>query len=838
MNQLKRGLFIAVALLLLALPTLAQGSGSALIRFVHAIPGASAIDIYTDGQLTISALDYGNASNYVQLTPGAHHLAVKQNGSSTSLWEQDINPTANSASTLVASSAAQAAFTVYQDDLNALPLGKTRFTAIDAISDAGNLDILLADGRPVIPGLQYNQPYGTLDLPAMSYNLVVVPAGEAVGAALVTAQPYNLNTETYYVVLAYGTKAAPKAMLLSTPTMPSADGGYVRVANTIPGTPDFDVFINNTIIAPSLAFGSATDYLALPAGSYTVSARTPGGTSDLVTGSLTVANNQYQTELINGNSEAITFVNVSDNVSAVNATTSALMLINETSDATIAASTSDGQALVSNITATTFDSAVLQPSTSGISVDVTADGTTNNQALDLPGGVYGGNYYSAVAVNSSGGDHQVIQLPSVSLAQGAASAPGAQAAATPQATPEVTEAPTQVAQVPTPTVNTPPTEAAAQPTPTPNVEIQAQPTAAPTTTGPTARVLLDPGVNLQLRQYPDRTAFSLGLAPSGATLAVNGRAGAPVPPPDTTATPTPAGATPAFVDPVTLLQDGQDLNPADTWVNVTYSTPDGGTITAWVNALYLSIFDAKGRPMQLRDLPTVPSNRAGIAQNTSIQPPTAKQNVTYAIVTNVNSDVRVHIRRTPDDAGESLALVPAGTQLTLVGPDEQQDWVFVSYSDTQSTVTGWVNMQFITLQRNGQSVTFDRLQELNELKVVGDDQRGSVVNTGPTIQPAATQPRNVVIGTVIGLNSDSNLHLRRSASDQGESLALLPNGTTFIVDGRTEDSLWLHVSYQDQDGWVSAGYVALTFNGQKFELATLPDLSTATPTATPTAAAG
>src|SRR5579862_5424063 len=112
MNQLKRVLFIVAALMLLALPTLAQ-SGSALIRFVHAIPGASAIDIYTDGQLTISDLAFGSATNYVQVTPGTHHIAVKQNGASASLWEQDINPADSSASTLVASSASANAFTVY-----------------------------------------------------------------------------------------------------------------------------------------------------------------------------------------------------------------------------------------------------------------------------------------------------------------------------------------------------------------------------------------------------------------------------------------------------------------------------------------------------------------------------------------------------------------------------------------------------------------------------------------------------------------------------------------------------------------------------------------------------
>ena len=39
----------------------AQTSTDGLVRFVHAIPGASAVDVYTDGQLTISNLAFGKS---------------------------------------------------------------------------------------------------------------------------------------------------------------------------------------------------------------------------------------------------------------------------------------------------------------------------------------------------------------------------------------------------------------------------------------------------------------------------------------------------------------------------------------------------------------------------------------------------------------------------------------------------------------------------------------------------------------------------------------------------------------------------------------------------------
>jgi len=421
----------------------------------------------------------------------------------------------------------------------------------------------------------------------------------------------------------------------------------------------------------------------------------------------------------------------------------------------------------------------------------------------------------------------------VSIAQSVASAPGNQSAVASVPT----AAPTEVAQAPTeaePTATLPAPVAQATEDNGTGVQILVQPTAGATTTGPTARVLVDPGVNLQLRQYPNSTAMSLGLAPSGATLNINGRAGAPVPPPGTTATPTPQGATPE-VDPVTLLQKGEDLDPRQTWLNVTFDTPDGGTITAWVNALYVGVHDAQGKSLALRNLATVPSNKAGEAQNTAIQPPSPTEIVTYAIATNVSSGVRIHIRRTPDVAGESLALVPAGTQMELVGVSDKRDWVFVRYTSPDSTVTGWVSVQFVTFQRNNQAVDFDRLQELNELNIEDTTQRGGVFSTGQAANSGVPSDlQNVVAGEVTGLNNGANLHLRRTPSDQGESLALLPNGTTVVVTGRTEDSTWLQVTYQNQTGWVSSEFLKLTFNGQPYDVATLSPINTPTPSPSPT----
>ena len=145
---------------------------------------------------------------------------------------------------------------------------------------------------------------------------------------------------------------------------------------------------------------------------------------------------------------------------------------------------------------------------------------------------------------------------------------------------------------------------------------------------------------------------------------------------------------------------------------------------------------------------------------------------------------------------------------------------------------------FVTFQRNNQAVDFDRLQELNELNILDDTQRGGVFTTGqPANSGVSSDLQNVVAGEVTGLNAGANLHLRRTPSESGESLALLPNGSTVVVTGRIEDSTWLQVSYQNQTGWVSSEFVKLTFNGQPYDIATLSAISTPTPTASPTATA-
>lgn len=818
-------LTLAVALFAaLIVPAFAQTASNALVRFVHVVPGASAIDVYTDGVLTVSALPYGQASGYITLSGGSHRIVVTQSGVTTPLWSQEVVTGSGTAQILVASSTDPLGFQQFPDDLSPIDFGKARLTAIHAIANGPAVDVILEDGRPVIPGLVYNLPYGTLDVPSLTYPIAVVPEGAAVANAIIPVTPLALNAGTSYVVVAYGTTATPRVLVLSAATEPAVEtDGFVRFVHGVAGAPDVDIYINDVLVAPSLSFdGSATEYIALPAGEHDVTVRVAGGTDDVLAGVLEVTAGTRVTAAALGTAEEVALVRYEDDLASLTSSSALINVINALpGDSSVSAALSSGAEVVTDVASDSFASASVASQVADLIVTIDQDGEPTEQVISFVGGIYGGVFYDVLVVADAEGAPVARLLPPASIAQAVDSAPGDTTVVIEEPVVEVAVEPTASTSdvASSEVVITAPTVAPALPTPAPTQALL-----------PAARVNLDPGANLQLRQYPSSTALSLGLVPSGSILAVNGRQGPPAPPvgatPDLLATPE--------VDPASLLEANQDLNPAETWLNISYTTPDGGQITAWVNALYLVVSDTQGRPQRLANLPTVPSNQAGEAFNTAIQPPSPRQNVVTVTVINLDAGVNVNIRRTVGSEGESLARVPAGTVLGFEGVTEDRQWVFVEYSTPEGgTVTGWINALYASLSFNNAPTTYEDLIARNLYVELDEETRGSVTaGVAPVAAPTQSVVRDAIVAEVV-LDAGANLHLRRRPNVNAESLALIPSGTQLIVTGRTEVGDWLAVEFENIDGWVSSQFVFITQNGRSFELLQIPIAPLTTPTVTP-----
>ena len=230
---MKRNLTLLVSVLMLLSIGItniwAQDEDTGLLRFVHVIPNSSAIDIYTDGQLTVSGLAYGQASNYINAPAGTHEIVVRESGQTSTLWQQQIDVSSEVPQTLLASTNAPLQFNIYSDDFTPLELGTTRFKAIHAIDGGPDVDIL-AGGDEVVSGLSFGEFIGTFDIPVGLYELTALVTGEPSNIVL-PATPFSLISNSTQMLILYGTPESPQTLIISQPTNSIGDSGFVRLAH-------------------------------------------------------------------------------------------------------------------------------------------------------------------------------------------------------------------------------------------------------------------------------------------------------------------------------------------------------------------------------------------------------------------------------------------------------------------------------------------------------------------------------------------------------------------------------------------------------------------------------
>lgn len=318
---------------------------------------------------------------------------------------------------------------------------------------------------------------------------------------------------------------------------------------------------------------------------------------------------------------------------------------------------------------------------------------------------------------------------------------------------------------------------------------------------PTARVTnLNPGANLHLRRYPSAQAMSLGLVPVGTELAVTGREGT------------------AVDDPAVGLARHEDLEPTDTWLHVRYTTPDGGLITAWANALYLQVLDESGEAQRLASLGMVHGEQFGIAINTSIIPPEPARRVT-ARVYSLDPGVQLNIRTDNHINSEIVGQARGAAVLSFLGLDEDAAWAFIEHRPNENTIiTGWASIAYTELLLDGNLISVQDLMERHPALApsISGETRGSLVVAGDGEAPPRPSP-DPFLGVVVGevrLDPGASLHLRLRPSVDERSLALIPTGTRLIVDGRTENGEWLRAAFDGERGWVSEQYLDLSFNSR------------------------
>ncbi|ARS89571.1 DUF4397 domain-containing protein [Natrarchaeobaculum aegyptiacum] len=143
--------------------------------------------------------------------------------------------------------------------------------------DAPNVDVYV-DGAPVLEDVAYGSISPYLELEPGTYTVAITAAGDP--DAVVFEDKVAVEA-AYYTVAAIGELEAgtfrPEILVDADPLPADGpDAAYVRVAHFSPDAPAVDIWADDAPLVENVSFGDVSEYLAVPAGAYTLSVRPAG----------------------------------------------------------------------------------------------------------------------------------------------------------------------------------------------------------------------------------------------------------------------------------------------------------------------------------------------------------------------------------------------------------------------------------------------------------------------------------------------------------------------------------------------------------------------------------
>jgi hypothetical protein len=273
-----------------ALPSAATAADPGTVRFLHAAPGAPAVDIYVNGKKTVSRLGRGKITPYLDVHAGTYRYAIRAAGAPKRPNNIVLAGVVRVATDRVATVAVTDRVGSPRlkvrviHDASERPFGAAKLRVVHLSADTPAVDVVVQRGSKVVSGLRFPNATPYLTLPEGKYTFFVRPAGTRINA--ITLRNVEVKAGENYTAWALGalTPRRGEFALRGTATNDVLPTRYnrtqVRVLHASPGAPNVDVYVNGAKAIPDLAFGKAAPddgtYLELPSGDAAVAIRPSG----------------------------------------------------------------------------------------------------------------------------------------------------------------------------------------------------------------------------------------------------------------------------------------------------------------------------------------------------------------------------------------------------------------------------------------------------------------------------------------------------------------------------------------------------------------------------------
>lgn len=173
------------------------------IRFIHAVPGAPSIDIYSKGVLLKSNVSFGDLSEYIELSPGDYTLDLYPSGTyDTPFFSGNLTIKPNSYSTVsVVTNNSVISFFVLKDTASKASSDISFLRFINLSPNAPLLSLSIRNRDTLFNNVEYLETTGYYPLSPGIYNFTLAfSSASAVSKTLTNVTLLPGEFETIYVI--------------------------------------------------------------------------------------------------------------------------------------------------------------------------------------------------------------------------------------------------------------------------------------------------------------------------------------------------------------------------------------------------------------------------------------------------------------------------------------------------------------------------------------------------------------------------------------------------------------------------------------------------------------
>lgn len=178
---------------------------AACVLPIHGVPDAGFVDLYIDGELALSGLEYGILGDFVSVPSGERRIQITASGGdpADALIDETVAFEAGFPYEAAAIGlAADAQLLTRAVNTDPFPADTARLQVVHATPDAPGIDLAVTGGDVLAGNLEYLGLSDEVEVPAGAYVLEVRPAGEA--EALVSLGELFLEANVNYSVYIIG----------------------------------------------------------------------------------------------------------------------------------------------------------------------------------------------------------------------------------------------------------------------------------------------------------------------------------------------------------------------------------------------------------------------------------------------------------------------------------------------------------------------------------------------------------------------------------------------------------------------------------------------------------